>query len=236
MRRTETLALGLLHGPVELLPVSSSGHVAAVPWLLGWEVARDDGARRKALEVALHAGTAAALLTVSRETRTRPRPALLAAAVAPPAVAGVLFKAPIEERLGTPVTLAAGLLAGAAALVAADRAPATRDARDAGWRDGLWLGLAQCAALWPGVSRSGATLAVARARILPAGRLTALVGGRPARARGRRRPHAAARRAAGRGGGVRVDGRDREDDRAGAAAAAVAVGGVADPARRRRPR
>ena len=60
MRRTERAALflGLLHGPVELVPVSSSGHVAAATWLLGWE----DGARRKELEVALHGGTAAALL------------------------------------------------------------------------------------------------------------------------------------------------------------------------------
>ena len=37
MRRTEVVALGLLQGPAELLPVSSSGHVAALPWLLGWE-------------------------------------------------------------------------------------------------------------------------------------------------------------------------------------------------------
>ena len=44
MRRAEAIALGLLHGPVELLPVSSSGHVTAVPWLLGWEVSREDGA------------------------------------------------------------------------------------------------------------------------------------------------------------------------------------------------
>ena len=55
MRRAEleALALGLLHGPAELLPVSSSGHVAAVPWLLGWEVAGWDadaaqGARGRA--------------------------------------------------------------------------------------------------------------------------------------------------------------------------------------------
>ena len=31
------LALGLLHGPAELLPISSSGHVELVPWLLGWD-------------------------------------------------------------------------------------------------------------------------------------------------------------------------------------------------------
>src|SRR5215203_4771011 len=147
MRRAEAVALGLLHGPVELLPVSSSGHVVALPWLLGWEASRDAPAQRKALEVALHAGTALALLLVSRETLRRPRPALLAAAVLPPALAGLLLQAPIEEKLGTPGTLAAGLLAGAAALVAADRVPAARTAADADWRDGLWLGLAQCAAL-----------------------------------------------------------------------------------------
>jgi len=164
MRRAEAVALGLLHGPVELLPVSSSGHVTAVPWLLGWEVSAEDGGRRKALEVALHAGTAAALVVVSRETLPHPRPALLAAAVGPPALAGLLLQERIEARLGTPGTLAAGLLAGAGALLVADRAPAGRRAADADWRDGLLLGLAQCAALWPGVSRSGATLAVARAR------------------------------------------------------------------------
>ena len=62
MRRTEVVALGLLQGPAELLPVSSSGHVAALPWLLGWEHAQLDGARRKEVEVALHAGGAVALL------------------------------------------------------------------------------------------------------------------------------------------------------------------------------
>ena len=164
MRRAEAeaLALGLLHGPVELVPVSSSGHVAALPWLLGWELAGRDGARRKQLEVALHAGTAAALLIVLRPGRLRP--GLLAAAVLPPALAGLALERQIEERLGTPATLAAGLLAGGGALVLTDRVPATRAAADAGVRDGLWLGLAQAAALVPGVSRSGATLAAARAR------------------------------------------------------------------------
>ena len=157
----EAFALGLLHGPVELVPVSSSGHVAAVPWLLGWEVAGWDGERRKELEVALHAGTALALLLVARPSRVRP--GLLAAAVLPPAVAGLVLERPIERRLGTPATLAAGLLAGAAALVLADRSPSSRTSDDAGVRDGVLLGLAQAAALFPGVSRSGATLAAGRA-------------------------------------------------------------------------
>ena len=56
------LALGLLHGPAELLPVSSSGHTTLVPWLLGWPYPSLDPELRKAFEVALHAGTAAGLL------------------------------------------------------------------------------------------------------------------------------------------------------------------------------
>jgi undecaprenyl-diphosphatase len=181
MRRTETLealALGLLHGPAELVPVSSSGHVTALPWLLRWDVAGWSGERRKELEVALHGGTAAALLLVAvvhgrvggappglpPVVPPRERLALLAAAVVPPGVAGLTLERRIEARLGTPATLAAGLLAGAAALVLADRAPATRRAEDATVADGLWLGAAQATALIPGVSRSGATLAAARAR------------------------------------------------------------------------
>ena len=72
------LALGLLHGPAELLPVSSSGHVTLVPWLLGWPYPELDPELRKAFEVALHAGTArgAADRAAPRGRRgcARPRP------------------------------------------------------------------------------------------------------------------------------------------------------------------
>ncbi len=68
----------------------------------------------------------------------------------------------IETRLGGPRSLAAGLVAGSAALVLADRAPQERREEDAGPRDGLLLGLAQACALIPGVSRSGATISMGR--------------------------------------------------------------------------
>jgi undecaprenyl-diphosphatase len=164
MRRTEleAVALGLLHGPVELLPVSSSGHVEAVPWLLGWEIAGWDGARRKELAVGLHAGSLLGLALLARPPRLAP--ALLAAAGGPAALTALLLERRIETRLGTPPTLAAGLLAGGAALVAADQVRGTRHERDATLADCLWLGVAQTTALMPGVSRSGATLAAARTR------------------------------------------------------------------------
>ena len=61
------LALGAMHGPAELLPISSSGHIELVPWLLGWEECPRDPEVRKAFEVALHAGTAAALVVILRD-------------------------------------------------------------------------------------------------------------------------------------------------------------------------
>lgn len=165
------LALGALHGPAELLPISSSGHVALVPWLLRWDWDGIDGDFRKAFAVALHAGTAAALLIALRSEATQAmreldadRLVFAALAVLPAAIAGLTLERSIELRLGTPATIAAGLAGGAVAMAIADRAPQSRTERDAGPVDALCLGLAQACALVPGVSRNGATLAAARTR------------------------------------------------------------------------
>src|SRR3954463_10874735 len=122
-RLRHALALGLLHGPAELLPISSSGHVTLVPWLAGWEYAELDSELRKAFEVALHAGTAAALLVALRdEVRevTPRRLALVAGSFLPPAFVGYTLERPIERRLGTAPTIAGGLLIRSAALAGAD--------------------------------------------------------------------------------------------------------------------
>jgi undecaprenyl-diphosphatase len=166
-RLTQALALGLLHGPAELLPISSSAHVTLVPWLLDWDYGELDPELRKEFEVALHAGTAAALLIVLRnELRTlRPRAVgLVALASAPAALAGYLLERPIARRLGTPATIAGGLLIGGLSLAWADRKPEARASTDARTQDALWLGLGQASALVPGISRSGATLTAARWR------------------------------------------------------------------------
>src|SRR5438309_4606366 len=115
----QAVVLGVLHGPAELLPISSSGHVALVPWLAGWRYCALDPELRKSFEVALHAGTAAALLITLREevreaaTDLSPRRMLLIAlSFVPPAVAGLKLERLIESRFGTPATTAAGLLLG----------------------------------------------------------------------------------------------------------------------------
>jgi len=171
LKRRHAFALGLLHGPAELLPVSSSAHTVLVPLLAGWNYAELDPQLRKAFEVALHAGAGAALaIDMRREladaaARASPDDALLiAASLAPPALAGLLFAPFVERRLSSPRAIAAGLGAGSLAMLLADRRPRRRTRADARFADGLALGLAQAAALAPGVSRSGATLAAARAR------------------------------------------------------------------------
>ncbi|HEV7363823.1 MAG TPA: undecaprenyl-diphosphate phosphatase [Solirubrobacteraceae bacterium] len=165
------VALGALHGPAELLPISSSGHVALVPWLLDWPYSRLDPELRKAFEVALHAGTAAALVVALRDEVADAvleldgrRGALILLSSLPPAACALLLERPIERRLGTPATIAAGLLLGSAAMLIADGAPQERGREDAGPGDALWLGVAQATALMPGVSRNGATLVAARLR------------------------------------------------------------------------
>ena len=165
------VALGLVQGPAELLPVSSSAHLILLPWLAGWDWERLDPELRKSFEVALHAGAAGALLVGQRRVILEElrefdlrRASVLALSFAPAALAGYAFERPIERRLGGPGATAAGLLAGAAAMLAADRRPQRRGRGSAGPADGLALGIAQAAALAPGVSRNGATLAAARWR------------------------------------------------------------------------
>ncbi len=187
MRRAEralpvrhAVALGLLQGPTELLPVSSSAHTTLVPWLAGWDYDELDDDVRKGFEVALHGGTGAALaLLAGRELAAdasriwRSRPPVLVLALAPPALVGLLLGPLIEKHLGGPLSIALALAAGSAGMLAAERSTSGGGDRDAGpgrglgdadALDGLVLGLAQAVALVPGVSRSGATISAARLR------------------------------------------------------------------------
>src|SRR4051812_50135039 len=89
------VALGVLHGQAELVPVSSSAHVALIPALAGWPYADLPADVRKAFEVALHTGTLVALLAVV----PRPRPPSRAGpAPAPPPLIGLLAERPIRPR------------------------------------------------------------------------------------------------------------------------------------------
>lgn len=168
-RIRDALGLGVLQGPAEMVPISSSGHATLIPWILGSGYPDLPAASRKTIEVALHAGTAAALIVAPPDSQVRgPAPirsiAVSLAGLAPTAVAGLVGRRRIGESLGTPATVAAGLAAGSVALLVADRRTGSRKAAEVTPLDGLVSGFAQSAALWPGVSRSAMSIAAFRLR------------------------------------------------------------------------
>jgi undecaprenyl-diphosphatase len=165
----QAVALGVLQGPTELLPVSSSGHLVLVPRVLRWKYTELDAELRKSFEVALHAGTAAALLIgLRREVADYVREfgprnvVTLTLSFAPAAVVASRYERTIERRLSEPRTVALGLLAGSLAMAIADGRPQQRSRGETRLFDAIAIGVAQACALVPGVSRNGATLTAAR--------------------------------------------------------------------------
>ncbi len=167
----DALLLGVVQGPTELLPVSSSAHIALVSDALRTARRPEEDELERVLEVALHGGAAAALLIAGRRELARSaremtprRFAAGALAAALPAAAGYLLERFPAARPSGRRSIALGLALGGVAMALADRAPQDRRLTDVAPRDGLALGMAQALALLPGVSRNGATLTAARAR------------------------------------------------------------------------
>lgn len=167
---------GVAHGVLEWLPVSSSGHVALLVDAAGWPEAEPGNARAlRTLEVALHTGSLGPLgLRVLRdlgEADGRGAQARLVAAgigaTAITSVIGATLGPVVEERFSGPRAVAIGLVLGSVGLVLAEHravgaGPRVTLARIS-VRDVAVVGLAQGAAIWPGVSRRAATLAAGRA-------------------------------------------------------------------------
>jgi undecaprenyl-diphosphatase len=176
------IVLGLVQGLSEFLPISSSGHLAIVPWLLGWDDFGDNETLAKAFDVALHLGTLVGaiayfwrdLIVYARESiggllrRGEPMSNdgrigwLLLLSAVPAAVTGALLSDVIKELDDVIWLMAVTLIVFGLVLYWADRLPGSRKADDYHVRDALWMGSGQALALQPGVSRSGITISVAR--------------------------------------------------------------------------
>ena len=173
MNPLQAAVLGFVQGLTEFLPISSSGHLILVPWLLGWPP------HSKAFDAALHLGTVAALLIYfwrdwvelvravlaglgNADARKDPRwrlAWLLVIGSIPAGLVGVVLESQIEQRLGQPWMVAVLLIVFGLVLLLADRvANQQRSIDDVRLQDALAVGLAQILALAPGVSRSGITM------------------------------------------------------------------------------
>lgn len=172
MNPFQAVFLGILQGLTEFLPISSSGHLVLLPALLGW------GQPSLVFETTLHLGTLLALLVVFWRDIGR----LLAAwwrgirrgrlletsesrlawwillGTVPALVAGVLLEKRMEA-LNTPHYAGIFFLATAGLLLLAEvLGRRRRPLEELTWWDSLLIGLAQAAAILPGLSRSGATI------------------------------------------------------------------------------
>ena len=177
----QALILGVTQGATELLPISSSGHLILVPWAAGWRYLEDHPDFNKTFDVALHLGTLVAVIIYFWNDVVRLVGAWLgslrrrqignddervawyvAVATVPAAIAGAAGENLIEKKLGNPWQIAILLAVFAVILWLADRVAARRSIERIGWKGAVGVGLAQCLALMPGVSRSGVTITAGR--------------------------------------------------------------------------
>ncbi len=159
------LLYGALQGLTEFLPVSSSGHLAYAARLLHLQSAG------VGLAVAAHVGTLVAVLWFYRQTisaivaRSQPdrgrRLATFLWALIATLPLALLLAGPAEAAFTQPLQVAVGFLVTSLLLLLLARLPLTgRDAPAV--LDGILIGAAQGIAVWPGLSRSGSTIATAR--------------------------------------------------------------------------
>lgn len=177
------IVLGIVQGLTEFIPISSSGHLALVPWLFDWNDFAGDDSLAKAFDVALHIGTLAGavayfwrdIVVFGREglrllvpaNRADPSPEgriawLLLVSAVPAAITGFLLNDAIEALDDEFWLIGVMLVAGGLLLLWADRLGGEREGTAFTLRDALAMGIGQAAALQPGVSRSGVTITVAR--------------------------------------------------------------------------
>jgi undecaprenyl-diphosphatase len=177
----QAVILGIVQGLTEFIPVSSSAHLVLVPWWLGWQFETDAAF---AFDVLVQLGTLVGviaffgsdLVTMIREawrairggrplaTPEARQAWLLVAATIPAVVAGLLLKDSVEEAFSNPVSTSVELMITAAFLWLAERTSRSgRSVETMTWIESLGIGLAQATAIFPGISRSGATMAAGRA-------------------------------------------------------------------------
>ncbi|PIU01662.1 undecaprenyl-diphosphatase UppP [bacterium (Candidatus Torokbacteria) CG09_land_8_20_14_0_10_42_11] len=175
MHLLQTIFLGIIQGATEFIPISSSGHLVLIREFLGWQ---DSGI---ALDIMLHLATLLAILFYFRKKigkiikglgRREPASWRLAGGIilaTLPAVLAGYFGADLVEKYFRSAG-AVGLLMICAGIVfiliekRQAKQQAVKSQEVLTWADYLWIGIAQAAAILPGVSRSGATIAAGMGR------------------------------------------------------------------------
>ncbi len=176
MNWLQAMLLGIVQGLTEFLPISSSAHLVLVPHLLGWRFPEDEAfvfniLVQDATLIAVIAyywkelvGMFRAVLTglVQRRPFSDPQARmgwLLVLATLPAGILGLFLKDAVEAAFASPMMTAVFLFVTAALLLIAERlGRRSRDLSTLTAIDALWIGLFQAVSIFPGISRSGATI------------------------------------------------------------------------------
>jgi undecaprenyl-diphosphatase len=168
------ILLGIVEGLTEFIPVSSTGHLILADAFLGFKSTLASQQKAALFEVVIQLGAILAIVTIywrklfqtARESCTlrgsgwRLWVCLLLSFV-PAAAIGFAAHDFIEERLFSPFTVAIALVSGGVVILIIDRLPlkpTARSTEEMSFLQAFWVGIAQVASLFPGVSRSGATI------------------------------------------------------------------------------
>lgn len=176
MTAFESIILGIIQGLTEFLPVSSSGHLVIIPFLLRWDVPASDAF---IFDVLVQVATLIAVIAyfwndlmeiiitvwrglISKKPLYNAEARLgwfIILATIPASIFGLILKDPIESAFSNPVVTSFFLIGTAVILVLAEKiGKRNRDLKNMNWIDALWIGISQIMALFPGMSRSGATI------------------------------------------------------------------------------
>ncbi len=167
MQTWHVVVLGLIEGATEFIPVSSTGHILLVGHFLGFH------SPGKSFEVLIQLGAILAILSVyaaklirllidlPSDPRTRRFVLGILVAFLPAAVIGAIMHGAIKLLFDFPIVICIALILGGIVLLWVDRLelkPVYRDVMDYPLKTSLAIGICQCAAMIPGVSRSGSTI------------------------------------------------------------------------------
>jgi undecaprenyl-diphosphatase len=173
----QSILLGIVQGLTEFLPVSSSGHLVIVPHLLGWHIPANDAF---VFDVLVQVATLVAVFAyfwrdiigiiqafllglIHRQPFADPLSRegwLIILATIPAGVIGLALKHAVEQAFSSLLATAIFLFVTAFLLLLAEWVgKRSRTIAQLSWAGALWIGLFQALAIFPGVSRSGATIA-----------------------------------------------------------------------------
>lgn len=177
----QSVILGIVQGITELLPISSSAHLNLIPWIFNWTNSQGFNQAFEAFDVALHAGTLLAILifffkdwielikggfnqVIKKQKIPEGRMFwYIVFATLPGGAIGFLLDHFLEGYLEKPIIIAIALIVMGIILYIVDKnSKSETEYKDMTLKQTFLIGLSQCLAFIPGVSRSGVTMTTGR--------------------------------------------------------------------------